>query len=172
MSKLTELLAMEAVRQQPAQQPAFAELVRLRRKRDQRNRAVAGAVLALALAAAGGSMLFRQEQGAPAASGDRVVVTGTLLQVGGDALDSGDVLKRGIAGMVQFQSANGTAIDAPAANDGRFSIMVPPGQYTVTGRPHYAVASSSLDFSFCQADEPVIVPGDGLSGVQVICNIR
>ena len=189
MSEIKELLAVEAVRQQPTHRPAFAKLMRSRRKRDWRNRFLAGAVVVLALGALGGSVLFNHQPTVPSVPGDGVVVTGTLLQVGGRL----GTAPRGLAGTVHFQAADDTVIDTAAASDGRFRITVSPGQYIVTGRPRGAgtssppslvtesspgvVASGPPDagyspYSPCRADAPVTVPSAGLTGVQVICHIR
>ncbi|MEV8516592.1 hypothetical protein [Dactylosporangium sp. NPDC051484] len=183
MSDITKLLAAEAVRQQPTHQPAFAELVRSRRKRARRNRFVIGAAMLLALSAVGGSVLFKQQPTVPSAPSDGAVVTGVLLTVGGPVgTPSG-----GLAGTVEFQAADGTVTAAEAASDGRFSITVSPGQYIVTGDPLGVVPPSliienssgvvtsrspSAGYSRCRADAPVTVPASGLSGVQVICHIR
>lgn len=146
MTDIEELLAAEATRQQPTQRPAFTELVRLRRNRDRRNGFVTGVAVAVAAGVLGGAVLWNR-QPAPTVVGDGVVVTGTLLLIGGRL----GTEPHGLAGTVHFQAADGTVTDGAAASDGRFSIAVSPGQYLVTGdpsvtaspTPHVVAGSSS-----------------------------
>ncbi|MET7421545.1 hypothetical protein [Dactylosporangium sp. NPDC005555] len=194
MSELKELLAAEAARQQPTHQPPFADLVRSRRRRDRRAPLLAGALIALALTAAGVPALMRQERTAPSAPSAGVPVTGTLLQVGGP----GGIPPRGIAGTVHFQATDGTVTEVLAKIDGRFSLSVPPGRYVATGTPrgHGTSNPSSVFVSnppevptgnssgavttipdgarlpVCEADAPITVSSGGLDDVQVICQVR
>ena len=137
MSDLSEMLATEAVRLQPAHQPAFTDLVRVRARRNHRNRLVSAVAVVVALGT-GGAALSAHEPGVPdpsgvvsgpAGSAPGVAVTGTLKRIGGPD----GVPPRGIAGTVHFQAVDGTVTSTVAAQDGHFSISVPAGRYIVTG---------------------------------------
>ncbi|MGI5181570.1 hypothetical protein ACQEVZ_35240 [Dactylosporangium sp. CA-152071] len=160
MSELGDLLAAEAKRHEPGQAPAFDEVVRKRRNRDRRHLAVVGAVVAVALGATAGPTLWGQKQQPAGAA--RAVVTGTLLMVGGPMPG----YSRGTAGTVWFDAADGTTTSTTSAADGRFSIRLTPGRYVATGAPVNSGAP------WCRADEPVVVPPEGLHDVRVLCQMR
>ncbi|MEV0561032.1 hypothetical protein [Dactylosporangium sp. NPDC050588] len=152
-----------------------------------------GALVVVALAAAGGSTVLRKERTAPSAPSVVVPVTGVLLEVGGP----GDIPPRGVAGTVRLRAADGTVTEAVAATGGRFNLSVPPGRYIATGAPRgYVLNDPSSEFvggpsdvrtgsssdvvtfpdnarpPMCAADAPIAVPSGGLDDVQVICQIR
>jgi hypothetical protein len=168
MPDLSELLTTEAIRLQPAHQPAFPDLVRARRR--QRTRLIAGVAL-IALAGAGGAMAFLEaDPGRPddtvrAPAGPfPVTVTGLLQQVGGPQ----GTPPRGIPGTVWFRADDGTTTPAPTADSGRFTITVAAGRYVVTGAP----AGDPQQPPTCRAEIPLTVSPEGLTGVEVNCHIR
>ncbi|MFB9182411.1 hypothetical protein ACFFX1_30095 [Dactylosporangium sucinum] len=86
---------------------------------------------------------------------------------------------------MRFDGAEGRVFDATTAGDGRFSITVPAGTYTVTGMPLSHGASSppgvqptlrvidpATYVPVCRAEAPVTVPVGGLGDVEVICQMR
>ncbi|MEV0565891.1 hypothetical protein [Dactylosporangium sp. NPDC050588] len=190
MSELKDLLAMEAKRHEPERQPPFEELLQRRRRRDRRTFAVMGSVVVAALAVTLGPVLLRQQRvespDTPGAQGG-VAVTGVLLTVGGRPGAGSD----GLAGTLWFEAADGTTTSTTAGDDGRFSILIPPGTYIASGRPGFldlrspsgdgASVTSGVDgvgpssvatTAWCRAEAPVVVPAGGLHGVQVICQLR
>lgn len=178
MPDLSELLAAEVVRQQPTHQPAFADLVRVRRGRDRRNRIVTSAALVfvVGLGIGGVALLGNDEPAGPdelggvtspsaSGSGDGgVTVTGILLMTGGPR----GAQPTGVSGTVSFQAATGAKASTTATADGTFSTTLPPGQYVVTGTSPAFGDGQYL----CRAEAPITVSGSGLSDVQVICGRR
>jgi hypothetical protein len=199
---IAELLAAEAKRQQPVHQPAFAELVLARRRRTARGRGLAGAAFVLVLGAVGGSAVLMDGSPQTAGAPDRVTVTGLLALRGGrlsmHPTPQATTVEYRVAGTVWFRAADGLVTGTFAGRDGRFSVTIAPGRYTVTGRPAYLDASSPpvIDPSHapataatgptgvvsvapgaerdqpCWVDEPIDVPAGGRSDVQVICPMR
>jgi hypothetical protein len=173
MPDLNSLLAAEAERQQPADQPALAGLVRRRRLRDWRNRVLGGAVAVLVLGMGlGGLAVFRGSgQSAPADPPTATVpsataaagapVSGTLQLTGGPRGAS----PSGVAGTVFFEGTDGASAATVVSADGRFAITIKPGRYTVTGRSPAFGAEQYL----CHAPAPAIVPPGGLRDVRVLC---
>jgi hypothetical protein len=169
MSDLTDLLAAEAARREPARTPPFATLLTARTRRRHRHLAATGAAV-LVVAAGGGSLFMthdapgpdvtRRPAGAVPVAG--VPVSGALQQIGGPAGTG----PRGIAGTVHFRSADGTVTSAGVTADGRFTATVPAGTYQVTGTP------AGNDVPICAAERDVVVPAKGLDGIEVNCHIR
>ncbi|MFI5906886.1 hypothetical protein [Dactylosporangium sp. NPDC051541] len=189
MSEITELLAAEAMRQQPTRQPPFAELVRRRGRRRRwrtgwRVSAVAGLVVL-------GGFTARVVTGPPG----EAVVTGSMVWFARipQPAETGPPRMRpfGTAGVVRLQAADGRLLVVKTDDDGRFSLTVPPGEYTVLGWPDSFGASSPPDPQHdpswgvaaavaagsapgstapCRADAPVVVPAGGRAGVDVICH--
>ncbi|BEL06432.1 hypothetical protein Q0Z83_046230 [Actinoplanes sichuanensis] len=172
MSDIKSLLAAEAEKLRPAYEPEFAELLAERTKRRRRYAAVAASAVAVVLVV--GSAQLTQGPGPrdrqpadirkplPAGGVMDVTVTGMMRMVGGP-LGSGP---SGVAGKVHFGSADGSVTSAEVSTEGRFSVALPAGRYTVTGTP------ISAESPICQARDEVVVPAGGLSGVEVDCHIR
>jgi hypothetical protein len=174
MHDISELLTAEAVRQQPADQPPFAELLQTRIRRQRRNRLAAGAALAVLATAGGASMMVPASAPdnpgdtvrAPAGlRSDPVTVTGSLQWVGGPP----DTPPRGVPGTVRFRADDGTITPTTTSGDGRFTVTVTAGRYVVTGTPG---PGDPQQPPTCRAETPVTVPADGLTGVEVNCHIR
>lgn len=167
MADLHELLAAEAGREQPVSPPPFEELLRARRSRDRRNRIAAGSMLMSAVLAAGVAPTLL---GGPSAttrvaesSGQDATVTGVLRMPGGPV----GAYQSGVSGVVVFRSSRGHEIKTTAGVDGKFSISVPPGSYTVTGTTsQYGDSRGS-----CHATGPVVVSASGLADVVVACQV-
>ncbi len=114
--------------------------------------AVLGALVFLAGCAAG----------SPQADG---TVTGTLEAVGGPVASPAPGTPRPLPGTITLRSPEGTTFTATATSDGTFSIGVPAGSYTATGRsPLYQ--SGAVD---CQASGPLTVTAGATSWVDVTC---
>ena len=167
MTDLHELLAAEARHEQPINPPPFEELLRARRSRDRRNRIAAGSMLILAVLGAGVLPTFLRgpsaTTGVAPSSGPEVTVTGVLRMPGGPV----GAQQTGISGVIVFRSPGGREIKTTAGIDGKFSISVPPGTYTVTGTsPQYGDGRGS-----CRATDPVTVSASGLADVVVACQV-
>jgi hypothetical protein len=174
MRDISELLTAEAIRLQPADQPPFAALLQARVNRQRRNRLTTGVALAALAMAGGASMMIPgrvpDNPGdvvrAPAGLlTDPVTVTGSLQSIGGPQ----GTPPRGIPGTVRFRADDGTITPATTTDDGRFTITVTAGRYMVTGTP---APGDRRQPPPCQAETPVTVPTDGLTGVEVNCHIR
>ncbi|GAA2362361.1 hypothetical protein [Dactylosporangium salmoneum] len=140
MPDLTDLLTAAAMRQHPARPPAFAEVLRVYRRRARRRHAGAAAAVALTLGAVGALTVLA---GQPAGPPTTVTVTGTLMLTGGRLTMNATPVEHGVAGTVWFKAGNGSFTSTTAGRDGRFRIMLAPGRYRVTGRPAYLDASSA-----------------------------
>jgi len=89
------------------------------------------------------------------------LVLGTLDAVGGPAPGA----PRPLPGTITLLNSNGTRFTATAGSNGTFSVRVPPGSYTITGRsPLYD--SGTVD---CQSIEPVTVGAGASTHLQVLC---
>ena len=88
-------------------------------------------------------------------------LTGTLQAVGGRP----GAGPRALAGQVTLYGANGTKFSITARANGRFSLPVTVGTYTVTGRsPQYKGGTAD-----CQAPGPVTVTKGVTSTVEIDC---
>jgi hypothetical protein len=103
----------------------------------------------------------------PPSSSNPVDVTGTLEMVGGPPSGpTGTTPRRAVSGSIYFEAEDGRITSAEAGSDGRFTIAVPPGRYTVS-------ADRGLGWISCFARQnPIDAPADGLNGVEVTCLIR
>ncbi len=91
-------------------------------------------------------------------------LSGTLQAVGGPT----GAGPRGLAGQVTLNESNGTRFSVAAGANGRFSVPVTVGTYTITGRsPQY-----EGDTADCQASRPVTVTKGVTSSVEVDCQER
>ncbi|MDI6097027.1 hypothetical protein QLQ12_00200 [Actinoplanes sp. NEAU-A12] len=169
MSDIRELLAAEAERREPAQAPAFAELLTARARR--RRRGAALGVVAAVAAVVGGSAQIADDVRPPDRPGivrepltnaPGATVSGTLRQVGGPM----GTQPHGVAGTVHFQAVDGSVLSAEVAGDGRFSLSIPAGRYRVTG------TRAGHDTATCRTRDDVVVPDGGLDGVDVGCHVR
>ncbi|WP_432993259.1 hypothetical protein [Dactylosporangium sp. CA-233914] len=145
MSNIRDLLAAEAVRQQPTQLPPFAELVERRQRRIVKRRGLVAGVMVLAAGAIIVPVLLARHSASMAGAGDSVTVTGTLQMDGGRLrLSSGAPRApfRGVSGVVRFRAEGGGVFEAIADETGRFTLTISPGRYDVTGFPSYLGASS------------------------------
>jgi hypothetical protein len=89
------------------------------------------------------------------------VVAGTLEAVGGPAPGT----PRPLSGAVTLRDSAGAVFTGTAGSDGMFSVRVPIGSYTITGRsPLYS--SGNVD---CQSIAPVTVTADATIQVLVTC---
>jgi hypothetical protein len=89
------------------------------------------------------------------------VVLGTLEAVGGPAPGT----PRPLRGSITLRDSGGTAFTATAGSDGVFSVRVPPGSYTITGRsPLYD--SGNVD---CPSIAPATVTAGATIRVVVAC---
>ena len=94
-------------------------------------------------------------------SGPTGTLTGTLQAVGGPAGGS----PRALSGQVTARESNGARYSFSAGANGRFSIHVPVGTYTVSGQnPDYEGGTAK-----CQASGPVKVTKGATSSVAVDC---
>jgi hypothetical protein len=88
-------------------------------------------------------------------------VTGILEAVGGAAPGT----PRPLVGTVSIHGARGTTITAKTGSDGRFSVRVAAGSYTVTGRsPLYQGGKAN-----CTASGSITVTGGATKRVLVAC---
>jgi hypothetical protein len=146
MLDLNELLAAEAVRQQPTQPPPFADIVRVYRRRNRRRHTIGASALVLAFGAIGLPPLLDGQSPQASTSPASVPVTGILVVVAGRPGLTPTIhpvkIERGVPGTVWFKASNGTYISTPADADGRFRILLTPGRYRVTGHPAYLDDSS------------------------------
>jgi hypothetical protein len=88
-------------------------------------------------------------------------VTGALEAVGGPAPGT----PRPLPGRVFFKSVGGELHVASVATDGKFSLILPAGSYTVTGRSRQ-YEGGNLD---CRASGAVTVAAGGTVHVLVSC---
>lgn len=89
------------------------------------------------------------------------VVVGSLEAVGGPAPGT----PRALSGSLTLRDSMGAVFTGTAGSDGLFSVRVPPGLYTVTGRsPLYS--SGNVD---CQSVGPVTVTSGTTTRVVVAC---
>ncbi len=73
--------------------------------------------------------------GDPGAASPRAVVTGRLMLEGGPISPDGRLpSKRPIPGTVQFADGRHQPVLVHVGSSGRFSVRLPPGSYTATGR--------------------------------------
>jgi hypothetical protein len=167
MPDLHELLDAEATRRRPDTRPDIAALVA--RHRARRRRRVAAGGLAVAAALIGGAVALRDghvpiEPVRPPATSPSTplfTVPGTLTAVGGPAGTGPTPL----SGEVSFTAPDGRRWTAHVASDGRFTIAVPAGRYTVTAEsPSYNDGRSA-----CQTGGPVTVADSTTAVVHVVC---
>jgi hypothetical protein len=72
---------------------------------------------------------------------------------------------RALSGQVTLRGSNGTRYQIDAGANGRFSVPVPVGAYTVSGQsPKYEAGTAD-----CKASGPVKVTQDVTSSVEVDC---
>ena len=103
----------------------------------------------------------------PPSNSNPVDVTGTLEMVGGPPSGpTGTTPRRAVPGTIYFEDQDGRVTSTAAGSDGRFTIAVPPGRYTVS-------ADRGLGWISCFARQnPIEVPVGGVDGVEVTCLIR
>jgi RNA polymerase sigma-70 factor, ECF subfamily len=101
----------------------------------------------------------------PAGPGDGPAsISGTLHSAGGPAPGVGTPLP----GTVTATDTNGATFDAVAGADGKFSLSVPAGAYTLTGTsPRYESGAGK-----CQGGVFLVNGGSATSGVTVACQER
>ncbi len=61
-------------------------------------------------------------------------VLGTFQRAGGPALPNGGTLVVPLAGVISFQRAGGGTTSVTVGKTGKFSVLLPPGTYRVSGR--------------------------------------
>jgi hypothetical protein len=88
-------------------------------------------------------------------------LTGTLQAVGGSPGDA----PRALSGQITLHGSSGHITGITVAANGRFSVPVPVGKYTVSGRsPQYKGGTAD-----CHASGPVTVTEGLTSSVKVEC---
>jgi hypothetical protein len=119
------------------------------------------AALPVAAALAGATLALGGCGSAP--GGPTGTVTGHLVMAGGPA--PGVTLR--VPGTITASSASGTH-QASAAEDGAFTLVLPPGRYTLTGTsPQYNDGHGQ-----CVATAPVVVREGAVTRADVTCAMR
>jgi hypothetical protein len=107
------------------------------------------------------SVLLASCSSPDAPPGPTGTLTGTLQAVGGPS----GVGPRALSGQVTLHGSNGRRDIISVGANGRFSVPVPVGTYTVSGQsPQYEGGAAA-----CKASEPVTVTKGLTSSVKVDC---
>jgi hypothetical protein len=90
-------------------------------------------------------------------------LTGTLQAVGGPAGDG----PRALSGQITLHESDGSKDIVPVGANGRFSVPVAVGTYTVSGQsPQYEGGTA-----VCQASGPAVVTKGVTGSVEVYCQV-
>ena len=179
MTDLQTLMTQAARDREPLDTPPFELLVDRARARGRRRLAGWGA--GMLVAAAAGAVVIPQlghrtpaQPGGPSAGGStaqgtEATVTGVLTMVGGPAGAAATPV-RGTVTLTASSTAEGTGYgySVSVLPDGRFTVSVQPGKYTITGTsPDYFSGTMT-----CLATDLLDVSARSVTEVTVACQRR
>ena len=96
--------------------------------------------------------------GGPGSASSRATVTGRLMLEGGPIGPAGQQpSKRPIPGTVRFADGRHQPVLVHVGNSGNFSVSLPPGSYTATGRSPRVIGASNGTSHEVTCSQPVSV---------------